>query len=111
MAGVEVSAVSVVQVPEGAHVLDVREAHEWDAGHVEGAQHIPLGEVSARAAEVPAGAVYVICKVGGRSAMAAALLSRAGKQAVNVEGGMAAWAGAGKPMVSTSGNAPYVFGA
>src|SRR5439155_3207764 len=30
------------------HLLDVREQDEWDAGHIEGAQHIPLGELGAR---------------------------------------------------------------
>lgn len=107
---VQINEVPVSQIPEGAHVLDVREPHEWAAGHIEGAQHIPLGQVSARAAEVPSGEVFVICKMGGRSAQATAILGQGGKQVVNVAGGMTAWAAAGKPMVSETGQAPYVLG-
>jgi rhodanese-related sulfurtransferase len=109
MSGQEINEVSVTEVPEGAHILDVREPHEWEAGHVDGAQHIPLGQVGERAAEVPAGPVFIICKLGGRSAQATKILSDAGKQVTNVAGGMTAWAGAGKPMVSDTGQPPYVF--
>ena len=109
MAGQQINEITVNQVPEGAHILDVREPHEWAAGHIDGAQHIPLGQVGARAAEVPAGEVYIICKLGGRSAQATQILSAAGKQVTNIAGGMTAWAGAGKPMVSESGQTPYVF--
>ena len=110
MPATEISEVDVTGVPEGAYVLDVRESYEFEAGHVAGAQHIPVSQVVARAAEVPAGDVYVICRVGGRSAFAAALLARHGKQVTNVLGGMAAWAGAGRPMVSETGQEPYVAG-
>ena len=40
-------------VEEGALLLDVREADEWDAGHAPEAVWIPLGEISARVAELP----------------------------------------------------------
>jgi rhodanese-related sulfurtransferase len=103
-----ISEVTVTEVPEGAHVLDVREPYEWDAGHIEGAQHIPLMQIMSRAEEVPDGA-YVICKVGGRSAQATAFLAQRGKQVTNVAGGMTAWAAAGKPMVSETGQPPYVY--
>lgn len=103
-----ISEVPVTQVPEGAHVLDVREPHEWEAGHIEGAQHIPLMQIMSRAAEVPDGA-FVICKVGGRSAQATAFLAQRGKQVTNVAGGMTAWAAAGRPMVSETGRQPYVY--
>src|SRR2546428_11569922 len=43
----------------GLHLLDVREQDEWDAGHIEGAQHIPLGELAARLAEAPKEQVVV----------------------------------------------------
>jgi rhodanese-related sulfurtransferase len=96
-------------VPDDAWLLDVREDDEWTAGHAPGARHIPLGELSARSAEVPTDEViYVVCRSGGRSARAAQALAGAGWQAVNVAGGMQDWAAAGRPMVTDSGADPYV---
>ena len=51
-----VPSVAASAVPAGAHIVDVREDDEWDAGHVEGAQHIPLADVPARLDEIPADA-------------------------------------------------------
>jgi rhodanese-related sulfurtransferase len=87
-------------LPEGLAVLDVREPEEWAAGHVEGAVHIPLGELGERLADVPDGQVLVVCKVGGRSARATAWLAAQGRDAVNLDGGMLEWEAAGRPMVS-----------
>jgi rhodanese-related sulfurtransferase len=96
-------------VPEDVWLLDVREDDEWAAGHAPGARHIPLGQLGARAAEVPQDeVVYVICRSGGRSAKAAQALAGAGWRAVNVAGGMQDWAAAGRPMVTDSGADPYV---
>jgi len=85
---------------EGAFLLDVREQHEWDAGHAPEATHIPMGQIEERRDELPDGAtVLCICHMGGRSAAVAEALLNAGHQAVNVTGGMEAWAGAGLPVV------------
>ncbi len=81
-------------------IVDVREPHEWQAGHVDGAIHIPMGEVVARFAEVPDGAA-IICRSGGRSAQVVAYLEQQGLDAVNVAGGTARWASEGHPMVGT----------
>ncbi|ROZ62817.1 rhodanese-like domain-containing protein [Kocuria soli] len=100
---------SVDEVPADAKILDVREDFEWEAGHIDGAQHIPLGELSARYGEVPVDEdVYVICRSGGRSLRATAFLAGTGFDPVNVLGGMGAWADAEKPMVSESGDEPTV---
>ena len=74
-------------------VVDVRTTREWNAGHVEGAVHIPLGELARRASELPRDrTVATMCEGGYRSSLAASVLSRAGiDQLVNVTGGMAAW--------------------
>ena len=74
-------------------VVDVRTTREWDAGHIEGALHIPLGELAARAPEIPRSRpVATICEAGYRSALAASLLARAGvDEVLSVTGGMAAW--------------------
>jgi rhodanese-related sulfurtransferase len=105
----QLTEVAATAVPDDAWLLDVREDDEWAAGHVPGARHIPLGQLAARAAEVPGDqTVYVICRSGHRSAHAAGALADAGWQAVNVAGGMQHWAAAGRPMVADSGSAPFV---
>lgn len=101
--------VPAASVPDDAWLLDVREPEEWDAGHVPGARHIPLGDLGARATEVPQDElIYVICRSGHRSGMAAQALAGAGWQTANVAGGMQDWAAAGRAMESVSGAAPFV---
>ena len=86
------------------HLLDVREQDEWDAGHIDGAQHIPLGQLGARVAEVPKGrTVVTVCRSGARSDRAMQGLRTIGYQAENLEGGVTAWARAGLPLVSAAG--------
>lgn len=74
-------------------VVDVRTKREWNAGHIEGAVHIPLGELAERASELPRNrTIATICEAGYRSSLAASVLARAGvDQLVNVAGGMSAW--------------------
>lgn len=84
-----------------AIVLDVREPGEWAAGHAPGARHIPLGDLSRRARELPSDRdLLVICRSGNRSARAANVLLGLGfSRVTNVRGGMLAWARAGLPVV------------
>jgi glyoxylase-like metal-dependent hydrolase (beta-lactamase superfamily II)/rhodanese-related sulfurtransferase len=87
-------------------VLDVREPLEWDEGHIEGAQHLPMGEAIRRRGEVPAGRpVAVICAGGLRSSLTISALVREGVGAAwfNVAGGMAAWTRAGYPSARGGG--------
>lgn len=73
-------------------VLDVREAAEWQLGHIEGAKWIPLGELPTRWREIDADRkLVVVCLSGARSNYAASLLRQAGIEAANLEGGMLAW--------------------
>jgi rhodanese-related sulfurtransferase len=93
----------------GAVLLDVREPHEWQAGHAPRARHIPLSQLSRRAAELPESrAVVTVCRSGGRSARAAAMLARQGREVSNLAGGMHAWARAGLPVVARGGGAGRV---
>ena len=83
-----------------AVVLDVREDHEWEAGHIDGAVHIPLGDLPARVGELdPQATTYVVCHLGGRSARATQWLQGQGHDVTNVDGGMEAWEQAGLPIV------------
>ena len=104
----DVAQVPATEVPAGAYLLDVREYEEWDAGHVAGAVHIPLGELGARYTELDRDRpLYVICRSGHRSDHAAHALAGAGWDARNVSDGMMGWQAAGLPMTSVSGQ-PYV---
>lgn len=90
----------------GAVLVDVREPEEWRAGHAPKARHIPLGQLPARAGELPAGrAVVTVCRSGMRSARAASLLAADGREVHNVAGGMQAWAAAGLPVIGKGGRA------
>ncbi|MFI6579111.1 rhodanese-like domain-containing protein [Nocardiopsis sp. NPDC050513] len=110
MFGREVPEAVVAEVPEDAYLLDVREDDEWRSGHVPGAVHIPLGRLGERAGEIPQDRrVYVVCRVGGRSAQAVAALNQAGWDTVNVAGGMRAWEHAGRDMAAESGAEPTVI--
>jgi rhodanese-related sulfurtransferase len=97
----EVDAHEAVRlVGDGAVLLDVREADEWQAGHAPDATHIPMSELSRRTAEVPTDRLVVcVCHVGARSAAVAAALANAGWQTANLRGGMNAWEAAGLPVV------------
>jgi rhodanese-related sulfurtransferase len=73
-------------------VLDVREAAEFtEFPLLDGAIHIPLGELPTRLLELPADTwIAVVCRSGGRSAKATVLLNDHGFETVNVLGGMTA---------------------
>ncbi len=70
-------------------VVDVRSANEWQEGHLPSAIHIPLGHLEERIADVPADRQVVVhCQAGARSAIAASLLKKLGRQNVaNLAGG------------------------
>ncbi|MGW7050258.1 rhodanese-like domain-containing protein [Streptomyces sp. NPDC054887] len=107
-------SVDAAAVPADGFVLDVREDDEWAAGHVEGALHIPMSDFVSRFGELTEAAedgrrVHVMCRVGGRSAQVTQYLVRQGVDAVNVDGGMLAWDGAGRPMVTDNGSPALVL--
>lgn len=104
----DVPQASIGDVPvdfdETVVLLDVREDDEWQRGHAPGAQHIPMGDVPARLAEIDTEAqLFVVCHAGGRSQRVAQYLARNGYDPVNVAGGMLAWASAGRPLVTDGG--------
>jgi rhodanese-related sulfurtransferase len=88
-------------IEAGAVLLDVREAHEWAAGHAADATWIPMGEIPDRRSELPDDRrIVVVCAVGGRSARVTEALVAWGYDAVNLAGGMHVWLETGLPIVS-----------
>ena len=86
------------------HLLDVREDDEWQAGHIEGAQHIPLGQLKERLGEVPKEArIVAVCRSGSRSGAAVRGLKQLGYDAENLDGGVTAWVRAGQVLVDGAG--------
>jgi rhodanese-related sulfurtransferase len=80
-------------------LVDVREPYEWEAGRIAGARHIPLAELTARAAEIERERPVVFyCRVGARSAMATEAFAGAGYDAANLSGGIVGWDEAGLPL-------------
>ncbi|GAE26614.1 rhodanese-like domain protein [Halalkalibacter wakoensis JCM 9140] len=78
---------------ENILVLDVRESAEYAFNHIPGAKSIPLGELESRLKEVSSDQeIYVVCRTGNRSDLAAQKLTEAGfKQVMNVVPGMSEW--------------------
>lgn len=79
----------------GGLILDVREEAEYAFGHIEGAKSIPMGDLAARMEELDKEQeIYVICRTGKRSDLAAQQLTKAGFTKVyNVLPGMTDWQG------------------
>ena len=103
-------------VAGGAQLVDVRAEHEWDAGRIEGASHLPLAELAGRAGELDKERPVVLyCRGGNRSTMAAEALSAEGFDAVKLSEGIVGWAEAGLPLepegarVAESGEAAEIL--
>jgi rhodanese-related sulfurtransferase len=83
-----------LQHQQGFTLIDVREPSEFAAGHLAGSLPIPLGELPQRLTEIPADSVPIfICRSGGRSLQACLFSLQNGlPAAINLEGGLQAWA-------------------
>jgi rhodanese-related sulfurtransferase len=91
--------------------VDVRESYEFEAGHVEGSLHIPIGAISSRWQELGEGRpVVVVCQIGQRSALVTRFLQERGLEAHNLEGGLEAWTLEGLELSSSSPGATVVDG-
>jgi len=82
-------------------LVDVRNATEWQSGHIDGARHVPLGYLADRSEDLPrTSAVVLQCQTGARSSIGASLLRARGfDRVINLAGGISAWIGAGLPIV------------
>ena len=103
---------------DGAQLVDVRAEHEWDAGRIAGAKHVPLAELSERVEEIERDRPVVLyCRGGNRSTMATEALAAAGYDAVKLVEGIVGWSEAGLPLepddgrVAESGEAASILDA
>jgi rhodanese-related sulfurtransferase len=91
-------------IDEGAQLVDVRADHEWEAGRISGAKHVPLPELPQRTGEIEQDRPVVLyCRGGNRSTMAAAALADAGFEAVKLSEGIVGWAGDDLPLEPEGG--------
>lgn len=88
---------------ERFYLVDVREDHEWEAGHLPGAIHIGKGVIERdvdRLIPDETADIVLYCGSGYRSALAADYLQRMGyTNAASMDGGIRGWMGAGFPVV------------
>ena len=89
----------IARIENGSiRLLDVRAATEFNEGHIPGAEHRFLGKLLRDATQIDQSKPIVVqCLAGGRSAIAASILQRAGFNVTNMTGGYKAWRAAGLP--------------
>ncbi len=77
-------------------LVDVRLPAEWEAGHIDGALHIPEGELAGRMGELDRSRpVVTVCRAGTRGDDAAEWLRGQGFDAQSLDGGLLSWKWAG----------------
>ena len=88
----------------GIQLIDVRQAHEHEAGHIAGSRLIELATLPEQAGTIDQNLpVILYCRSGGRSAMATDALLQAGYDAHNMTGGMLEWHAVQLPMEPEDG--------
>ncbi|AXK46006.1 rhodanese-like domain-containing protein [Brachybacterium saurashtrense] len=107
----DVETVSPQEVPEGAHLIDVREQSEWDAGHAPAAQHLPASSLLENLEQLPEddAALYIVCRTGGRSFQVSQWLNANGFEAINVGGGMDQWFESGLPIEADGDGEAFIL--
>lgn len=91
-------------VEDGAQLVDVRAEHEWEAGRIAGAKHVPLAELAELTGEIdPERPVVLYCRGGTRSTMATDALAEAGFDAAKLSDGIVGWFEEGLPLEPEGG--------
>ncbi len=83
-----------IQANRGVLLLDVRTEKEWRQGHIKGAHHIPLHELTRRSSELDKHKnkeIICYCQTGNRSIRAALRLKHLGFSTASMKGGIAEW--------------------
>jgi rhodanese-related sulfurtransferase len=103
-------------IEDGAQLVDVRADHEWEAGRIAAATHLPLAELAERAGELDRDRPVVLyCRGGTRSTMATDALAEVGFEAAKLSEGIVGWSEAGLPLepegayVAESGEAAAIL--
>jgi len=85
-------------------LIDVREPHEYEAGHIEGARHVPVSRLSEEASSIDKDRPVVFyCRTGGRSGLATQAFRASGFEAHKMAGGMVGWSEEGRPIEPDGG--------
>ncbi len=94
---IDVHTAAALQGRDDIVLIDVREDWEHAEGHIPNVAHIPIGEVSARLAEIPTDKTVILtCRSGNRSGQVYDFLTTQGYENVhNMAGGILAWQEAG----------------
>lgn len=91
-------------VADGAQLVDVRAEHEWEAGRIARAKHVPLAELAERTGEIDKERPVVLyCRGGNRSTMAVEALAAAGFDAAKLSEGIVGWDEEGLPLEPEGG--------
>jgi len=87
--------------PPALQLVDVRSPSEFAAGHIPGAENIPMDEISGRIRDLrPSQTIVLICQRGSRAMATADLLQAHGVEAIVLQGGTHAWASCGGWLIS-----------
>ncbi|MDR3577614.1 MAG: rhodanese-like domain-containing protein [Anaerolineaceae bacterium] len=90
---------AMISQPSRPFLLDVRTPQEYQGGHINGAELIPLNELPQKMSRIPKNReIICVCASGSRSSAAANHLSSAGYKVSNLRGGMMNWMRAGLPV-------------
>jgi hydroxyacylglutathione hydrolase len=113
--GIELQTADIIDIKafkkylhrEDTQIVDVRGLTEYEAGHIEGAEHVFAGTIANNLNKIDRNKQVVIhCQAGDRSAVAYSVLSRNGFTNVkNFSGGMKEWLAAGEKTVTAYANA------
>jgi len=88
-----------------AQLIDVREPYEWEAGRIEGAEHIAVDQLQFNLTKIDSDRPVIFqCRVGGRSMMAAQALRSVGIDAYSMAGGLLRWAEEERPIIPAGGH-------
>ena len=85
-------------------LIDVRESHEREAGHIADTRHVRFAQLSGQAESVDRERPVVFyCRSGARSAVATQAFRASGYHAHNMSGGLLAWVEKGLPIEPEGG--------
>lgn len=104
--GLEVDVAHLAEMIAAGDVelIDVRRDYEYEAGHIPGARHIDLNDLTANAESIPKDRPLVLyCRSGNRSGMPAEAFDLAGYDAHNLAGGLNAWVDTENPLEPADG--------